>query len=97
MYILLPSAQLGGGPNLSSAYPRAQRQVARLFWVLVLLLGYLSKSSCAWAVIVLVLSRGQFGHPPVLHAYRPLSKSRGWVLWACLGLFALTFIPAPER
>ena len=97
MYNLLPIAQLDGGHILYSAFPRAQRQIARVFWVLVLLLGYLSKSWFLWAFIVLVLSRGQFGHPPVLDAYRPLPKSRVWVLWACLLLFALTFIPAPER
>jgi len=97
MLNLLPIAQLDGGHILYSAFPRAQRHVARVFWVLVLLLGYLSKSWFAWAIIVLVLSRGQFGHPPVLDAYRPLPKSRVWVLWACLVLFALTFIPAPER
>ena len=97
MYNLLPIAQLDGGHILYSAFPRAQRQIARVFWVLVLFLGYLSKSWFLWAIIVLVLSRGQFGHPPVLDAYRPLPKSRVWVLWACLVLFALTFIPAPER
>jgi len=97
MLNLLPIAQLDGGHILYSAFPRAQRQVARAFWVLVLLLGYVSRSWFAWAFIVLILSRGQFGHPPVLDAYRPLPKSRVWVLLACLVLFALTFIPAPER
>ena len=97
MLNLLPIAQLDGGHILYAAFPRAQPYVARAFWVLVLLLGYLSRSWFAWAFIVLVLSRGQFGHPPVLDAYRPLPKSRVWVLLACLALFALTFIPMPER
>jgi membrane-associated protease RseP (regulator of RpoE activity) len=97
MLNLLPIAQLDGGHILYAAFPRIQRHVARVFWVLVLLLGYLSKSWFAWAFIVLILSRGQFGHPPVLDVYRPLPKSRVWILLACLALFALTFIPVPER
>jgi membrane-associated protease RseP (regulator of RpoE activity) len=96
MLNLLPIAQLDGGHILYSAFPRAQRQVARIFWVLVILLGYLSKSWLVWAFIVLILSRGQFGHPPVLDAYRPLPKSRIWVLVASLILFAVTFVPAPS-
>ncbi|HEY3220137.1 MAG TPA: site-2 protease family protein [Gemmatimonadales bacterium] len=97
MLNLLPIAQLDGGHILYAAFPRAQRHIARFFWILVLLLGYLAKSWFVWAFIVLVLSRGQFGHPPVLDNYRPLPKSRVWLLWASLILFALTFMPVPER
>jgi membrane-associated protease RseP (regulator of RpoE activity) len=96
MLNLLPIAQLDGGHILYAAFPRAQRHVARAFFVLVLLLGYLSKSWFVWAFVVLILSRGQFGHPPVLDAYRPLPKSRIWVLVASLVIFALTFTPAPS-
>jgi membrane-associated protease RseP (regulator of RpoE activity) len=96
MLNLLPIAQLDGGHILYSAFPRAQRQVARLFFVVVILLGFLSHSWFVWAFVVLLLSRGQFGHPPVLDAYRPLPKSRIWVLVASLLLFALTFMPAPS-
>jgi membrane-associated protease RseP (regulator of RpoE activity) len=95
MLNLLPIAQLDGGHILYAALPRAQRHVARFFFVLVVLLGYLSKSWFLWAFVVLILSRGQFGHPPVLDAYRPLPKSRIWLLVASLVLFALTFTPAP--
>ena len=96
MLNLLPIAQLDGGHILYAAFPRAQRHVARVFFVLVILLGYLSKSWFVWAFVVLLLSRGQFGHPPVLDAYRPLPKSRLWLLVASLVLFALTFTPAPS-
>jgi membrane-associated protease RseP (regulator of RpoE activity) len=96
MLNLLPIAQLDGGHILYAAFPRAQRHVARVFFVLVLLLGYVSKSWLVWAFVVLMLSRGQFGHPPVLDAYRPLPKSRIWLVVASLVLFALTFAPAPS-
>jgi len=96
MLNLLPIAQLDGGHILYAAAPRAQRWVARAIWVVILLLGYFSKSWLIWGVIVLLLSRGQFGHPPVLDAYRPLPKSRIWLLAASAVLFVLTFTPVPS-
>jgi membrane-associated protease RseP (regulator of RpoE activity) len=96
MLNLLPIAQLDGGHILYAALPRIQRWVARAIWVLIILLGYFSKSWLIWGVIVLLLSRGQFGHPPVLDAYRPLPKSRVWLLVASAILFVLTFTPVPS-
>jgi membrane-associated protease RseP (regulator of RpoE activity) len=96
MLNLLPIAQLDGGHILYAALPRAQRYVARAFWVIVILLGFLSRSWFLWAFVVLVLSRGRFGHPPVLDAYRPLPRSRVWLLLASLLVFVLTFTPAPS-
>ena len=81
---------------LYAAVPRAQRWVARAIWVVIILLGYFSKSWLIWGVIVLLLSRGQFGHPPVLDAYRPLPKSRIWLLVASILLFVLSFTPVPS-
>ncbi len=95
MLNLLPIGQLDGGHILYSAAPKMHQRVARIFWVVVILLGYFSKSWLAWGIIVLLLSRGQFSHPPVLDAYRPLPRSRWWVLAASLLLFILTFAPAP--
>lgn len=97
MLNLLPIAQLDGGHILYAAMPRVQRWVARAIWVVIILLGYLSKSWLIWGVIVLLLSRGQFGHPPVLDAYRPLPRSRFWLLVASALLFVLTFTPVPSR
>jgi hypothetical protein len=50
-----------------------------------------------WGFIVLILSRGRLGHPPVLDAYRPLPRSRGWLAWTGLALLAVTFAPVPFR
>ena len=96
MLNLLPIAQLDGGHILYAAVPKAQRWVARAIWIVIILLGYFSKSWLIWGVIVLLLSRGQFGHPPVLDAYRPLPKSRIWLLVASALLFVLTFTPVPS-
>jgi membrane-associated protease RseP (regulator of RpoE activity) len=95
MLNLLPIAQLDGGHILYAALPRFQRQTARAVWVLIVILGYFSKSWLIWGLVVLLLSRGQFGHPPVLDAYRPLPKSRIWLLAASVLLFFLTFTAIP--
>ena len=93
MLNLLPIAQLDGGHIIYAAFPRAQRWVARAIWVGIILLGYFSRTWLVWGIIVLLLSRGQFAHPPVLDAYRPLPKTRIWLLVASLVLFVLTFTP----
>jgi len=46
-------------------------------------------------VVVLALSRGRRGHPPVLDNERPLPASRRRLAWAALALFLLTFMPVP--
>jgi len=50
-----------------------------------------------WGFIVLILSRGRLGHPPVLDVYRPLPRSRFWLAWAALVLLVITFAPVPFR
>jgi len=50
-----------------------------------------------WGVLVLLLSRGRLDHPPVLDAYRPLPRSRVWMLLISVILFVLTFVPIPIR
>ena len=91
---LLPMAQLDGGHILYAAVPRRHELLGRVFWVAVMLLGWFFWSGwLVWGVLVLMLSRGRLGHPPVLDAYRPLPQSRGWLAWASLVLFLATFAP----
>ena len=97
MLNLLPMAQLDGGHIVFAATTRWHQRIARGFWVVVMLLGWFWIGWLLWGFIVLVVSRGQLRHPPVLDAYRPLPRSRRWVLWASLLLFLLTFAPAPFR
>jgi membrane-associated protease RseP (regulator of RpoE activity) len=92
---LLPIAQLDGGHILFALAPRWHRRVGRVFWFLIMLLGYYSFTWLVWGLIILFLSRGQLAHPSVLDAYRPLPRSRHWLAWASLLLFLLTFVPAP--
>lgn len=97
MLNLLPMAQLDGGHILYAAFPTLHRRVARAFWVFIMLLSWFSVTWLIWGLAVLVLSRGQLGHPPVLDAYRPLPTSRYLLAWVSLVLFLLTFSPVPFR
>ncbi len=97
MLNLLPMGQLDGGHILYSAFPTWHRRVARLFWLLTIGLAWLSWTWLVWGVLVLLLSRGRLDHPPVLDAYRPLPRSRLWLLLISLMLFVLTFAPVPFR
>lgn len=94
---LLPMAQLDGGHILYGALPRWQERVGRGFWVGVMLLGFLWMGWLIWGVLVLLLSRGRLGHPPVLDAYRPLPRSRRVLAWVSLALLVATFAPVPLR
>lgn len=97
MLNLLPMGQLDGGHILFAAVPGWYRRIAFGFWVGVMVLGLFWSWWLLWGVIVLLLSRGRFVHPPVLDVYRPLPKSRRWLAWGSLVLLLLTFAPVPFR
>jgi hypothetical protein len=65
------------------------------FWLLVIALGSLWFGWYIWGGLVLLLSRGRLGHPPVLDKFRPLPRSRLLAWWVAVALFAATFAPAP--
>src|SRR6266704_4372801 len=72
MLNLLPISQLDGGHVLYAALPRWQPRIALGFWSLIVVLGWYWRGWLVWGVLVLALSRGRLGHPPVLAAHRPL-------------------------
>ncbi len=92
---LMPMAQLDGGHILYAAAPQRHQWIARAFWVSLMVLGWFWSNWLVWGVLVLVLSRGSLGHPPVLDAYRALPTSRRRLAWVSLALFLATFPPAP--
>src|SRR6266545_3371342 len=79
------------------AVPRWQRGIALVFWCIVILLGRWWWGWYLWGFLVLLLSRGRLGHPPVLDAQRPLPPSRRALAWGALVLFVITFAPVPFR
>jgi Zn-dependent protease len=97
MLNLLPISQLDGGHILYAALPRWHRRIAIGFWVLIVALGVFWTGWLLWGALVLILSRGRLGHPPVLDAHRPLPPSRARFAWAALTLFLVTFAPVPFR
>ena len=97
MYNLLPISQLDGGHILFAALPRWHQRIALAFWAFILVLGTLWKGWFLWGFLVLLLSRGRVGHPPVLDAQRPLPGSRRKLAWGALILFVITFAPVPFR
>jgi Zn-dependent protease len=97
MLNLLPISQLDGGHILYAALPRWHARVALLFWILILALGWFWRGWLLWGLIVLILSRGRLGHPPVLDTYRPLPRSRRVLGWVGVVLLAVTFSPVPFR
>ncbi len=97
MLNMLPISQLDGGHVLYAALPRWQPRIALGFWSLIVVLGWFWRGWLYWGLLVLVLSRGRLGHPPVLDAQRPLPVSRRVLAWAALLLFLVTFAPVPFR
>ena len=97
MLNLLPISQLDGGHILYAALPRWHRRIALGFWVLIFGLGWYWRGWLVWLVLVLALSRGRLGHPPVLAADRRVPRSRRALAWVALALFILTFAPVPFR
>jgi membrane-associated protease RseP (regulator of RpoE activity) len=98
MLNLLPIAQLDGGHILFAALPRLHERIALVFWVLLAVLGWYTWFGwLIWGMLILLLSRGRLGHPPVLDSWRPLPNSRRLLAWVALLLFVLTFSPTPFR
>jgi membrane-associated protease RseP (regulator of RpoE activity) len=95
MLNLLPMGQLDGGHILYARLPRWHQRVAVAFWLVVIALGSLWFGWYIWGGLVLLLSRGRLGHPPVLDTFRPLPRSRVLAWWVAVALFAATFAPAP--
>jgi membrane-associated protease RseP (regulator of RpoE activity) len=96
MLNLLPLGQLDGGHVLFALAGRHQATIARLFWLLLVALGWqLWRGWWVWAVIAVALGRGSLAHPRVLSAEHRLDPPRRRLAWAVIALFALCFMPRP--
>lgn len=97
MLNLIPLAQLDGGHILYATVGRQQRRIAPAVWVLLLVLSWWWLGWLVWALLILLLGRGQLAHPPLLDDYRPLPPHRRTLALGSLALFVLTFTPVPVQ
>jgi hypothetical protein len=92
---LLPLSQLDGGHVLYGLLGRRQRYAAALAVLALLWLAQSTPTWYVWVVLAFVVGGGSVAHPDVLVARRPIPRGRRWVGWACVVVFALTFMPTP--
>lgn len=91
---LLPIGQLDGGHVVYALFGRGHRKIARLFFVVVLGLGFLGwQGWFLWAFLLGFVLR--VDHPDTQDSDTPLDPVRKAAAWATIGIFVLTFMPVP--
>ncbi len=92
---LMPLSQLDGGHVLYAMFGKRQSLLGGLTLLGLAVLGVFSPSWWVWAVVALLIGGGRWTHPSVLTPGRPVPARRRWIGWACIVVFALTFVPVP--
>jgi len=89
---LLPGGQLDGGHILYAAASKYHKRVTLTLAGLLMPLGYLWYGWFLWAALLLGLG---LRHPPLLHQWEPLDRTR--LIWTGVAvlIFILTFMPMP--
>jgi membrane-associated protease RseP (regulator of RpoE activity) len=91
---LLPVGQLDGGHVIYALLGRRHRQIARVFLLIIIAMGFLGwEGWFVWALMLAVVLR--VDHPDTLDPDTPLDPRRKLAAWATIGIFALTFMPVP--
>jgi len=91
---LIPVGQLDGGHVAYALFGQRHVWVSRLSLVAILALGLIRywDGWLIWSVLLLFMG---VRHPPTLDPSTPLDLKRKLVGWFVVGVFFLTFIPAP--
>ena len=101
---LFPVGQLDGGHIVYALFGRWHREVGRATFVVLIGLGLYGIFSFMWDLpqgwpgwLALAFFLSLFGkdHPPPYYPYVPLDRSRRWIGWLCLVVFAVCFTPVP--
>jgi membrane-associated protease RseP (regulator of RpoE activity) len=92
---LLPLSQLDGGHVLYGLLGKNQRLVTGAVVLALLVLALRSPNWFVWVALTFVIGGGRWTHPTVMVPARPVPSSRRWVGFACIVVFALTFVPYP--
>jgi membrane-associated protease RseP (regulator of RpoE activity) len=90
---LIPIGQLDGGHVAYALWGSRQRSIALAVVPILLILGFIGWPGWfLWAGMAGVLG---LAHPPVLDPDTLLGRTRIWIGWAAMAIFALTFAPIP--
>ncbi len=91
---LIPVGQLDGGHVAYALFGQRHVWISRLSLVAILALGLIRywDGWLIWSVLLLFMG---VRHPPPLDPSTPLDLKRKLVGWFVVGVFVLTFIPAP--
>jgi membrane-associated protease RseP (regulator of RpoE activity) len=96
MLNMLPLAQLDGGHIAFALFGRRQTWIARLFWVVLIVLGWRYWSGWwLWAALGLIFGRGRLAHPRIIASEHPLRGARRMIGYLTIVLFLATFMPMP--
>ena len=94
MLNLLPIGQLDGGHIAYAILGKKHDIVAKIAFLSLIPLSFLSPNWLVWGILILVIMRTT-KHPPVQDILSPLSKENRTIGYVCLAIFILCFIPAP--
>lgn len=92
---LLPLGQLDGGHVIYAMTPVRHAQLARLFMLVLLPMGFLWWGWWAWAGLVYLIHRGRVGHPRIIQPGPGIGRRRGALGWLLIVTFLLTLVPVP--
>jgi membrane-associated protease RseP (regulator of RpoE activity) len=90
---LIPIGQLDGGHVAYALWGRTQRTIALAVVPLLLFLGYIGWQG--WWLWVLLSGLLGLAHPPIPDLDSELGRTRTWLGWATVVLFAVIFTPFP--
>jgi membrane-associated protease RseP (regulator of RpoE activity) len=90
---LIPVGQLDGGHVSYALFGERSLQIAKIFYLLLIIFGLVSWYG--WLVWVVLLYFMGFVHPPPLQYWVPLDRKRRLIGYITIALFILTFMPAP--
>ena len=90
---LIPVGQLDGGHVSYALFGENSQQIAKIFYVLLIIFGL--TSWYGWLVWVVLLYFMGFVHPPPLQYWVPLDRKRRIIGYIAIAVFILTFMPEP--
>ena len=94
MLNLLPIGQLDGGHIAYAMLGEKHRYIAKIAFLALIPLSFLSLNWLVWGALILLLMRTT-RHPPIQDIYTPLSAANKRIGYLCLVIFILCFIPVP--